>query len=94
MSTRVSKRRSTFLHLLLFIGKPTFSHLIYYGSGALEMVTSLMGKLFSWQIFQRFFHDGGGLSFWIYSLAFDDLKVTNIIDFSSMGTSLREGRSY
>ncbi len=46
IKTIVTKRTKSFLQIIEPLGNPTFYHFIYSGSGALIIVTPLIGKLF------------------------------------------------
>ena len=63
INNKVTKNIMTLRHILDFLGKPTFYHFISSGSGALEMVTYLMGKVLSEHKFHKFFQDGRGFNF-------------------------------
>lgn len=92
--TKVSTHNRAFLIYFLSFGNPIFNHLISSGSGALYIITPLIGKLLYLHKFQKFFHDGGLFNMHIYSTAFEDLNVKKTIFFSPKGASLKETISY
>lgn len=75
---------------LFYLGNPMLFHLIYSGSGALLILTLLIGNSLSLKTLQNFSIETGTFCFSICSLAFEFLRVTKTMlwSYNSIYSSL------